>query len=542
MLFLQLMEKMALIALAAYIYSQSRAFRNLIKNSIGFKDKIIMIIFFSVISILGTYIGVDIYPHALANTRPIGAIVAGMIGGPIVGVIVGAIAGTHRYMLGGFTALACGIATVIEGLTGGLIKVYLKDKNFSIRMAFIGGLIAEILQMILILIIAKPLSQSIALEKAIAFPMIIVNSLGVVIFMDIIKRIKVEYARTGAIQAQRVLAIYNETLFYMRMGLSKDTAVNIVKIIYDIGIVQGVFIAGKKDLLAYCGEHISEVILLNNLGDVFSQNNYKIIKYKDNYRNEVFYCVPLIIKKNEFEGILGLKVKNEKDIDSYFIEFCRELGSLLSTQIELFKLNKLAEGVQAAELKALRAQIHPHFLFNALNTISSFCRTNPMKAKDLILDLSNYFRKTLKRDEDFVTLKEEIHLIESYLNIEQARYGPRLKVYFNIPEEILNFKVPVFLLQPLVENSIKHGIYNKKDGGCVFINAENTFKNIILEVADTGVGMDNKRYEEVITKWPGIGLKNVNDRLKLLYGPQYGIDIKSVYGEGTKIKLIIPKG
>ena len=284
MLFLQLMEKMALIALAAYIYSQTITFRNLIKNNIGFKDKIIMIIFFSVISILGTYIGVNIEPHALANTRPIGAIVAGMMGGPFVGIIVGAIAGTHRYMLGGFTALACGIATVFEGLIGGLIKVYLKDKNFSIRIAFVGGLIAEIFQMLLILIIAKPLNHSIALEKAIAFPMIIVNSLGVVIFMDIIKRIKVEYARTGAIQAQRVLAIYNETLFYMRKGLNKNTADNIVKIIYDIGIVHGVFIADKKDLLAYNGEPLSKVLLMDNIGSVFSQNTYKVIKFKDNIK------------------------------------------------------------------------------------------------------------------------------------------------------------------------------------------------------------------------------------------------------------------
>ncbi|HEY8891993.1 MAG TPA: LytS/YhcK type 5TM receptor domain-containing protein [Clostridium sp.] len=542
MLYLQLMEGMALVALTAYIFSHSRTFKNLIKNSISFKDKIIMIIFFSVLSILGTYIGVNIEPHAIANTRPIGAIVAGMMGGPVVGIIVGAIAGAHRYTLGGFTAVACGIATVIEGLTGGLIKVYLKDKNFSIRVAFIGGLIAEIFQMLLILLIAKPLDQSLALEKAIALPMIIVNSLGVVIFMDIIKRIKVEYARTGAIQAQRVLAISKETLFYMRMGLNKNTADNIVKIIYEIGIVQGVFIADKEDFLAYCGEPLSEALLINNLGSVLSQNSNKVIKFRNNLKNEVFYCVPLLIKKNEFEGIIGLKVKNEKDIDSYFIEFCLELASLLSTQIELYKLNKLAEGVQAAELKALRAQIHPHFFFNALNTISCFCRTDPMKAKNLILDLSNYFRKTLKRDEDFVTLKEEIELIESYLHIEQARFGPRLKVYFNIPVEILNFKIPVFLLQPLVENSIKHGIHDKKDGGCVYINAENTTENIIFEVSDTGVGMEPKKYEEVITKWPGIGLKNVNDRLKLLYGPQYGVDIKSVYNEGTQIKIIIPKG
>lgn len=542
MLYLQLMEGMALVALTAYIFSHSRTFKNLIKNNISFKDKIIMIIFFSVLSILGTYIGVNIEPHAIANTRPIGAIVAGMMGGPVVGIIVGVIAGTHRYTLGGFTALACGIATVIEGLTGGLIKVYLKEKNFSIRVAFIGGLIAEIFQVLLILLIAKPLDQSIALEEAIAFPMIIVNSLGVVIFMDIIKRIKVEYARTGAIQAQRVLAISKQTLFYMRMGLNKNTADNIVKIIYEIGILQGVFITDKKALLAYCGESLSENLLINNLSSVFSQKSYKVIKFKDNFKDEVFYCVPLIINENEFEGILGLKVKSEKDLDSYFIEFCQELGSLLSTQIELYKLNKLAEGVQAAELKALRAQIHPHFFFNALNTISCFCRTDPMKAKDLILDLSNYFRKTLKRDEDFVTLKEEIELIQSYLHIEQARFGPRLKVYFNIPEEILNFKIPVFLLQPLVENSIKHGIHDKKDGGCVFINAENTSENIIFEVSDTGIGMKPQKYEEVITKWPGIGLKNVNDRLILLYGPQYAVDIKSIYNEGTQIKIIIPKG
>ena len=542
MLFLQLLEGMALVALTAYIFSHSLTFKNLIKNSISFKDKIIMIIFFSVLSILGTYSGVNIEPHAIANTRPIGAIVAGMVGGPVVGVIVGAIAGVHRYTLGGFTALACGIATVIEGLTGGIVKLYIKDKNFSIRMAFIGGLIAEILQMLLILLIAKPFSQGITLEKVIALPMIIVNSLGVVIFMDIIKRIKIEYARTGAIQAQKVLAISKQTLSYMRMGLNKNTADNIVKIIYKIGLVRGVFIADKKDFLAYCGEPISEVLLINNLGCILSQSSYKVIKFRDNIKDEVFYCVPLLINKNEFEGILGLKVENGKNIDSYFIEFCQELGNLLSTQVELYKLNKLAEGVQAAELKALRAQIHPHFFFNALNTISSFCRTDSMKAKNLILDLSNYFRKTLKRDEDFVTLNEEIELIQSYLHIEQARFGPRLKLYFNIPEEILNFKIPVFLLQPLVENSIKHGIHDKKDGGSVFINAENTSKNIIFKVSDTGIGMEPKRYEEVITKWPGIGLKNVNDRLKLLYGPQYGLDIKSVYNEGTQIKIIIPKG
>ena len=179
MLYLQLMEGMSLVALTAYIFSHSNTFKNLIKDSINLKDKIIMIMFFSILSILGTYIGVDIQPHAIANTRPIGAIVAGMMGGPIVGIIVGTIAGIHRYTLGGFTAAACSVATIIEGLTGGLIRLYLKDKNFSIKTAFIGGFIAETFQMLLILLIAKPFYQSLALEKVIALPMILVNSLGI---------------------------------------------------------------------------------------------------------------------------------------------------------------------------------------------------------------------------------------------------------------------------------------------------------------------------------------------------------------------------
>ena len=136
--------------------------------------------------------------------------------------------------------------------------------------------------------------------------------------------------------------------------------------------------------------------------------DYRVIELINSDRSMFFVCAPFKIPNSGFEGVLGLGVRSKKNINPYFVQFGKELSDLLSNQIELYKLNKLAKEASTAEFRALRAQIEPHFLFNALNTIASFCRTNPLKARELIIDLSNYFRQTLKRQEDFVYLKDEI--------------------------------------------------------------------------------------------------------------------------------------
>jgi two-component system LytT family sensor kinase len=122
LLFVNLLERMSVIALAAYIFSQSVLFKRIIRYEIKAFDKLIMIIFFSLLSILGTYMGINVEPGAIANIRPIGAIAAGYLGGPVIGMIVGLIAGTQRYFMGGFTALSCGLSTIFEGLIGGIAK------------------------------------------------------------------------------------------------------------------------------------------------------------------------------------------------------------------------------------------------------------------------------------------------------------------------------------------------------------------------------------------------------------------------------------
>ncbi|OBR90070.1 sensor histidine kinase YehU [Clostridium ragsdalei P11] len=552
MIYLKLLQNMALIALSAYMYNHSSILKQLIKDELGTADKILLVIFFSTLGILSNYTGVNVEPanninsetmalgylgmhDAIANTRPIAAIVSGYIGGPLIGVIVGLISGVHRYALGGFTAVACTIATIVEGLIGGIARKYSKDESLNVKHAFFAAIVAECFQMIIILIFARPLISALILVKIIAVPMILINSLGTVIFISIIKSVKEEYNKVGAIEAQKALNIAKRTVKYMRKGLGEETAKNVSKIIYEVANIDGILIGDKSDILTCSVKNINKIRLRESIykGDKFPV--YKII----NEGQMFFVCAPFNIPNSGFQGVLGLGLKSKKDINNYFIQFVQELSDLLSNQIELYKLNKLAEEASIAEFKALRSQIQPHFLFNALNTISSFCRTNPSKARELIIDLSNYFRQTLKREEDFAYLKDELEFTKSYISIEEARFGNRLKLIIDIPDKMMTAKVPAFILQPIVENAIKHGILPKPEGGSVYLKASFKDKDILFSVEDTGVGMSNERLNEILTKWPGIGLKNVNERLKLLYGEDHGLSIKTSLNNGTEISFLI---
>lgn len=538
MIYIQLLESMSLIGIAAYLYSQTRTFGDLIKEKLNLKNKIIMILFFSTLSILGTYTGVNVQHYALANTRPIGAIVAGYIGGPIVGIIVGTIGGFHRYLLGGYTALACAISTIVEGLVGGIGCKFLKNDELSISIGFISAIVAEILQMVIIIVISKPYEYALNLEKTIAFPMIIINSIGVAIFINIINNTQQRYNEIGAIQLQKALNIAKRTSIYLRNGFNEDIAYKVCNIIYEMIDTRGVFISDGKDVVSYLGKNIDEEELKTNIKDYCKYKNYAVINLSQN--KDKFYCIPIYIKEKDFKFVIGLGIKPSK-IDKYFIEFCKELSSLLATQIELYELDQLAQEGAKAEFKALSAQIHPHFLFNTLNTIASFCRIDPNKARKLILDLSNYFRQTLKKETDFVTLKEELDFINSYLSIEKARFGERLIIIKKIPEELMNIKMPLFILQPIIENSIKHGILVKPEGGEVKILAVQQKDKIKFIVEDTGIGMTEERLKEVLENWPGIGLFNVSKRLKLLYGEDNNLYIESHLNKGTKVSFYIPK-
>lgn len=543
MLYIQLLERMSIVAMTAYVFSRTTMFKNFYHDKLSHYNKVIMILFFAALSILGDYLGIDVGNRALANTRPIGAIVGGYLGGPLVGVIIGTIAGAHRYTLGGFTALACAVATVFEGLIGGIVGKYFKRAKQSFLPPMLAGLAAEVCQMAIILLISRPLMDAIYLEKLIFLPMVIINTIGVVLFISMINSIKNEYDKIFATESQKALIIAQKTISYLKKGYNKNTAESIVKIIYEVSGIDGVCICDRHEVLAYFGEKVDESNLNRAINEYIENsdctviNNVNVVSDKN---PAIFLMVPILINNTELEGLIGFKFDSAKQINDYFIEFTRDLSLLLSTQIELYKLNKLAQEANVAKLKALRTQIQPHFLFNALSTISSFCRTNPLQARDLIIELANYFRITLKREDDFATIGEEIEFLNSYLAIEKARFGVRIGVNINIPEKVLNCLMPVFIIQPIIENSIKHGLLHKPEGGTVNLSAEVDDNRISFTIEDTGIGMSEEKLERLITKWPGIGLRNVNKRLELLFGEDAGLKIKSQPGIGTEVQFYIP--
>lgn len=165
MLMINMLERMSIITIFTYIIFQTNIMKYLVKDTYDKKDKIIMILLFSILSILGTYFGIYITDQSIANSRPIGAIVAGYLGGPIIGLVVGSISGLHRYSLGGFTALACAISTVAEGVIGGYFRILFKKKGLNPIIAGLAAVVAEITQMIIILVFTKDINAAIDLEK-----------------------------------------------------------------------------------------------------------------------------------------------------------------------------------------------------------------------------------------------------------------------------------------------------------------------------------------------------------------------------------------
>ena len=191
-----------------------------------------------------------------------------------------------------------------------------------------------------------------------------------------------------------------------------------------------------------------------------------------------------------------------------------------------------------ARVEALASQINPHFLFNTLTSIQSLIRSNPETARTVIVKLSGLLRKLLRSRDHFVTLREELESIDEYLDIEVIRFGPQLKVEKQINPDTLDVIVPSMILQPLVENSIKHGFSRKVGGGRIIIRASRQNDHAIVEVEDDGMGMTDDRLGTALTD--GIGLSNVNERLSVIYGAAYRVRITSVPNLGTVIRLEIP--
>ena len=247
-------------------------------------------------------------------------------------------------------------------------------------------------------------------------------------------------------------------------------------------------------------------------------------------------------RANQVVGTLKLYYTRTSAVGQADVVFATGVAHLFSTQLELTEIDRQAKLVVRAELKALYAQINPHFLFNTLNTITSLVRTKPDLARELLIKLGAMFRYTLHKTGRNITLSEELTQVRAYLMIEKARHGDKLIIEEDISPRLGKYLIPFLTIQPLVENAIKHGLQPKEHGGRIMIQAIEVEQDIVINIIDDGVGMDaHAQCPIAAPSAECIGLSNVHERLRGQYGAGYGLSIVSTLGSGTTVTLRIPK-
>ncbi|KHD25058.1 histidine kinase [Vibrio caribbeanicus] len=551
-LILSLLQQMCVYLVLAYMLSKTPIFLPLFTISNRLSHKVTVYVLFSLFCVMGTYFGLQIN-DAIANTRAIGAVMGGLFGGPVVGFFVGLTGGIHRYTLGGFTDLACTISTTAEGLIGGLLHTYFvrkgkSDQLFNPSVVFAVTLVAEIVQMVIILIVAKPFIQAYDLVSAIAAPMIIANSVGAALFMSILLDRKTIFEEYSATFSRRALNIAERSVGILASGFNSQNAEKIARIIYEETNVGAVSITDDQKILAFVGigddHHKPETpISSQSTLDAIGQND---IIYLDG-KEKPYQCSlnpdcklgsALIIPLRAGDKVIGtikLYEPKRKLFSTINMSMAEGIAQLLSSQILFGDYQQKRTLLAQAEIKLLHAQVNPHFLFNALNTISAVVRRDPNKARELIQHLSQFFRSNLKQSIETVTLEEELAHVNAYLTIEKARFTDRLEVEIDIDKNLLQRKLPTFTLQPLVENAIKHGISHLLEGGQIKIYSQPKEHGVQITVEDNA-GSYRPPHDEHV----GLGMQIVDKRLTNKFGRAAALTIEVEANQSTRMSFIIP--
>ena len=221
-----------------------------------------------------------------------------------------------------------------------------------------------------------------------------------------------------------------------------------------------------------------------------------------------------------------------------------EVARWVSGQLDLAELDASRTRLMEAEVRALRAQISPHFIYNSLGAIASFVRTDPDRARDLLLEFADFTRYSFRAHGEYTTLAEELRSVERYLLLEQARFGDRLRITLRVSPEVLPVVVPFLCIQPLVENAVRHGLESSEQGGHITIIATDQGQECVIEVEDNGSGEDPERVRRALAgdaALDSVGLGNVDSRLRHAFGDDHGLVVETAPGAGTKVTVRIPK-
>ena len=363
---------------------------------------------------------------------------------------------------------------------------------------------------------------------------------------------------------ERMLRVSSAMLKHMSAGLTADDCLAVCQLLLPETTASGIAMTDDRETLAFVGDEVANFkrgpistatksVLASGRMQTFSPHDATERSLDPSNEGDEFerrfpvaVIVPLVVK-DQAVGTLKLYYRRGSEVDRTQLTIARGFGELVSTQLSAYELDRQAELTARAEVKALQAQINPHFLFNTLNTIAALTRTDPTKARDLLREFSAFYRRTLESSQSLIPLSEELEQTRRYLKIEKARFGEdRIVETEHVDAGCEDVKVPGFIIQPIVENAVRHAM---RDEGPLHIDIQvvEDLGDVMIAVADDGLGMNEDVAERLLkgssqkssksSKGTGIALRNVAERVRRFYGIGSSVEIMSKVGEGTCVTL-----
>lgn len=568
LLFLLLLQRLGIILVLAFLLVNNHFFRQIIQER-SRRSQVILILIFGVFVVIANLTGVEItntqalvekpiltgisHTDSLANTRTLVITSASLVGGPMVGAVVGLIGGIHRYIQGGFSSSFYIVSSAIVGWIIGKAGDYLKGSQLypsEMQVASL-GVCAELIQMVFIGIFSGW-----DLVKLIFIPMTLLNSVGATIFLMILKTYLSNEQQLRAVQTRDVLELTNETLPYLRQGLNQVSARHVCEIIKSHTNFDAVGLTDRVNVLAHVGagqnHHIAGQPVKTDLSkNAIAKGMIQIAYSKQEIRCPDDACplcsaivIPLKINSKTIGALKMYFVDTEK-LTVVEKNLAEGLAQIFSGQLAIGIAEEKTKLANDAEIKALQAQINPHFFFNAINTISALMRFDVEKARTALFQLSTFFRTSLQGgQEKEISLKQEKSHVDAYIGLEQLRFPDKyqLKYDVHVSENVL---LPPFFLQILVENAVRHAFKERKKANCINVTIKPKTDTFIVQVSDNGIGIKPEILprlgESMIKETTGTGtaLVNLNNRLTVLYGSRSRLHFESS-SSGTKVWAELP--
>ncbi len=608
----KLVSNIAVLTLVAEILSRFRPIQEAISNERRRWEQILMLsLIFGGIIILSTAIGINIGSYRL-DTKAIGAIAAGLLGGPVVGFLsscIGALYVLFFFIPTSF-AKSAAFSTLLCGLLGAGFYPYFQRGRWKYRDLFVLACFGEVVEMVTLIRVTVSIQVAVSAIVDAAVPMILMNSIGILLFVSCFNTVFVRQDIANSRQLQQMLELTKHCMPIFQNDLVKGEPMNrlVNLIIEETGWV-GAMIMDCKEMLAWKimadmdvkspmdhmedlkaswqalglpenawenSEELEEALrskglykegckeqnkeqneAANNIRHLWNIPEIAALAMERGEMVTVFpipksspwyrtmrecsvVAAPFMIEGKP-KGCLLVFMKKQWTGRKSELDMIGNLATIVSYQMAVGELEKRQLMLQKAEFKALQFQVNPHFLFNALNTISSVCREDPDRARELLVTLADYFRYNLHGEVYMVSLSDELSHVIDYLEIERARFEDKLIVSYEISPRI-DIKVPVLILQPIVENAVRHGI--SPDGKRrVKIKIQELKESYLVEISDQGRGFQKEvleRLHEGLSIGNSIGLSNVDKRLKNIYGEGEGLRIVSG-SKGSSVSMEFKK-